>query len=72
MDGLVVDTAHRTASIHWSLSRKDMHAKLLGWFNRSGSPCESCKAFLCGRYDLRTIFETRRRNFMCQLHDSSN
>jgi len=27
---------------------------------------------LCGRYDLKTIFETRRRNFMCQLYDSSN
>jgi len=27
---------------------------------------------LCGRYDLKTIFETRRRNFTCQLYDSSN
>jgi len=27
---------------------------------------------LCGRYDLKTIFETRRRKFMCQLYDSSN
>ena len=27
---------------------------------------------LCGRYDLKTIFETKRRNFMCQLYDSSN
>jgi len=27
---------------------------------------------LCGRYDLKTIFETRRHNFMCQLYDWSN
>ena len=27
---------------------------------------------LCGRYDLKTIFETRRHNFMCQLYDLSN
>ena len=27
---------------------------------------------LCGRDDLKTILETRRQNFFCQLYDSFN